>query len=85
MKHFQYRTSGTCSRMIDFDLDDDGRLHNVSFLGGCNGNTKGIGLLVEGADALTVAQKLAGNTCGNKPTSCPDQLSRAIRQAVDQQ
>ena len=82
MKHCTYTTHGTCSRQIDFDLDDEGKLHNVSFLGGCNGNLKGIGLLCEGKDAKEIADLLEGNTCGFKDTSCPDQLSKALNEAL---
>ena len=82
MKHCTYATQGTCSCQIDFDLDDEGKLRNVSFLGGCNGNLKGIGLLCEGKDAKEIADLLEGNTCGFKDTSCPDQLSKALNEAL---
>ena len=62
---------------IDFDLED-GKLHNVQFIGGCNGNLKAIGRLVEGKDAKEVADILRGNTCGMKGTSCADQFAKAI-------
>lgn len=78
MKHCSYNTRGTCSRRIDFDIDDEGRLHNVCFLGGCAGNTAGICLLAEGMDAAALADRLRGVQCGAKGTSCPDQLARAI-------
>ena len=81
--HYTYGTRGTCSRQIDFDIDADGRLHDVSFLGGCNGNLKGIGKLCEDMDARLIATKLEGTRCGMKNTSCPDQLAKAIRQAQD--
>ncbi len=81
--HYTYGTRGTCSRQIDFDIDSDGRLHDVSFLGGCNGNLKGIGKLCEDMDARLIATKLEGTRCGMKNTSCPDQLAKAIRQALD--
>lgn len=84
MKHFQYQTQGTCSRLIDFDLDETGHLHNVRFVGGCNGNLQGIGRLVEGAPAEQTAATLNGVLCGNKGTSCPDQLACAIRLALEQ-
>ena len=74
---FKYKTSGTCSREINFTLED-GKVKNVSFLGGCNGNLKGISALIEGMDADEVIEKLKGITCGFKKTSCPDQLSRAL-------
>ena len=81
MTHHHYMTRGTCARSIDFDIED-GKLHNVAFEGGCNGNLKAIGLLIEGADAEETARKLKGNLCGNRPTSCADQLSRAIDKAL---
>ena len=78
---FEYRTRGTCSQRILFEIED-GILHNVQFLGGCNGNLKGIGSLVEGMPAQQVVEKLEGTTCGMKPTSCPDQLAKAIKEAL---
>ena len=78
---FQYRTQGTCSEMIEFDIVD-GKLHNVQFYGGCHGNLQGIGKLVEGMDANEVIAKLGGIRCGYKDTSCPDQLSKAIGGAL---
>lgn len=72
-----YIPSGVCSRQITFDIID-GKLHNVRFLGGCPGNLLAIGKLVEGKDAREIAELLAGNKCGNKGTSCADQLSKAI-------
>lgn len=67
--------------MIHFDICD-GKLHNVRFDGGCNGNLKAIGKLVEGMDAKAAAAVLRGNTCGFKPTSCADQLARAIEKEL---
>ena len=78
---FQYRTQGTCSEMIEFEIVD-GKLHNVQFYGGCHGNLQGIGKLVEGMDANEVIAKLGGIRCGYKDTSCPDQLSKAIGAAL---
>ena len=78
---FEYRTRGTCSQRILFEIED-GILHNVQFLGGCNGNLKGIGSLVEGMPAQQVVERLEGTTCGMKPTSCPDQLAKAIKEAL---
>lgn len=75
--HYEYRTHGTCSSKIDFDLED-GKLHNVRFTNGCNGNLQGIGILVEGMDAKEAQKKLRGVRCGMRETSCPDQLARAI-------
>lgn len=82
MKHYTYKTSGVCSQKIDFDLTDDGKIINISFLGGCNGNLKAISKLCEGKDAKEIAQILEGNTCGYKQTSCADQLSKAINEAL---
>lgn len=79
MKHITYKTSGTCATKIDFDIDENNKLHNVVFTGGCNGNLKAIGKLVEGEDADIIANKLEGNICGWKSTSCADQLSKAIK------
>ncbi|MDO4615780.1 MAG: TIGR03905 family TSCPD domain-containing protein [Lachnospiraceae bacterium] len=76
-----YRTKGTCSSVIHFDLDGN-VVRNVSFEGGCNGNLKGIGRLVEGMDAHDVIEKLEGTKCGYRPTSCPDQLARALKEAL---
>ena len=81
MKHITYQTEGTCSKLIDLNVDDDNTVHNVRFVGGCNGNLKGIGQLVEGMKVDDVIARLKGTTCGIKPTSCPDQLSRALEQA----
>lgn len=78
---FEYKTKGTCSQRIFFEIED-GILHNVQFLGGCNGNLKGIGSLVEGMPAQQVVERLEGTTCGMKPTSCPDQLAKAIKEAL---
>ena len=75
---FTYTTRGTCSRQILFDVDEENRLHNVKFIGGCSGNLQGIAKLVEGRDLDEVQRTLKGIKCkGN--TSCPDQLSQAIR------
>ena len=82
--HFQFRTQGVCARQIDFDLDDDGRVRNIAFFGGCNGNLKAISKLVDGWTPKEISDKLAGNTCGNKPTSCADQLAIAVMQAQAQ-
>ena len=76
-----YKTRGTCSRQIDFELDN-GIVKNVSFFGGCNGNLKGIAALVEGLPAEEVVERLSGITCGFKTTSCPDQLACAIKDAM---
>ncbi len=77
-----YKTRGTCSRQIDFELED-GIVKNVSFFGGCNGNLKGIGALVEGKPAEEIIALLKGMKCGFKPTSCPDQLAQALEKALN--
>ena len=79
--HYTYQTEQTCSQLIDFDIVD-GVLHNVSFLGGCDGNLQGVSRLVEGMKIEDVLARLEGIRCGWKDTSCPDQLCRAIRQAM---
>jgi uncharacterized protein (TIGR03905 family) len=77
--HYEYTTKGTCSRSILFDIVD-GKLTNVQYIGGCNGNLKGISALVEGMDIDSVIARLEGISCGGKPTSCPDQLATALKQ-----
>lgn len=77
---FEYKTKGTCSQKIFFDVED-GKVHNVQFLGGCNGNLKGIGSLVEGMNVDDVIARLEGTKCGMKSTSCPDQLAKALKEA----
>ncbi len=74
-----YKTFGTCSKEIHFDVVDN-KLTNVSFVAGCNGNLKGIGKLVEGMDIDDVIARVEGVTCGARPTSCPDQLAQALKQ-----
>ena len=82
MRHITSGTNGVCAVKIDLDIDDENRLHNVVFTGGCNGNLKAIGRLVEGKDALETADILRGNLCGMKGTSCADQFSKAIDKAL---
>ena len=77
-----YKTKGTCSTNIHFEVED-GKVKNVSFTGGCNGNLKGISALVEGMKVEDVIDKLEGTTCSFKPTSCPDQLSKALKEALN--
>lgn len=77
----RYRTRGTCSQEIYFDIVDN-KVHNVQFIGGCNGNLQGIGKLVEGMDVQEVISKLDGIRCGFKDTSCPDQLANALKLAT---
>jgi uncharacterized protein (TIGR03905 family) len=83
MNKFTYYPEGTCSVMIEVELDGD-RNNDVVFTGGCNGNLSGISKLIKGMKAEEVIDKLEGTTCGFKDTSCPDQLSKALRQALAQ-
>lgn len=78
MKH-TYKTKGTCSTNIDFEIDN-GKIHNVQYTGGCNGNLKAISSLVEGQEIDEVIKRLKGITCGFKNTSCPDQLAKALEE-----
>lgn len=80
--NYNYKTEGVCSKNISFEIDDEGKIHNVSFVGGCPGNLKAVGRLVEGMDAKKVMEILEGNTCGGRPTSCADQFSKAIKEAL---
>lgn len=75
----QYKTSGTCSKLIDFEIEDD-TIKSVAFTGGCNGNLNGISSLVCGMKVDDVIAKLKGTKCGFKDTSCPDQLARALEE-----
>ena len=77
---FEYKTKGTCSQRILFDIED-GKVMNVQFIGGCNGNLKGLGALVEGMNIDDVIARVDGIRCGGKETSCPDQLATALKQA----
>lgn len=85
MKTYQFQPKGVCAQRIQFSLDGEGNLHDVRFLGGCNGNLKAIGKLVEGKPAEEIAGILAGNDCGGRGTSCADQLSIGIRAALEQE
>jgi len=78
--HHTYKTKGTCSYGIEFDLED-GIVKNVQILGGCNGNSQGVAALVEGMKAEEVIRRVKGIRCGFKDTSCPDQLAKALEQA----
>ena len=79
---YTYRTKGTCSTAISFDIDND-VIRNVSFTGGCNGNLKAISKLVDGMTVTQIEEKLKGNLCGMKNTSCADQLAIAVRKAFE--
>ena len=77
-------TEMVCSQLISFDLDDN-VVSNIEFLGGCNGNLKAISKLVNGWTVEKIEEYLKGNLCGYRPTSCADQLARAVRKAYDEQ
>ena len=79
---YEYKTKGTCSQMIYFDLEDN-KVKNVQFLGGCNGNLKGIAKLVEGMDIDDVISRVEGIKCGMNTTSSPDQLAKALKAAKE--
>lgn len=76
---YEYKPKGVCSRKITFSVED-GKVKNVVFEGGCNGNGKGVGALVEGMRVEEAVSRMRGITCGMKPTSCPDQLAQALEQ-----
>ena len=79
---YVYKTKGTCSIEIQFDIEGN-VISNISFLGGCSGNLKAISKLVDGWTVEMIEEKLIGNTCGRRDTSCADQLARAVREAYD--
>lgn len=81
--NYKFRNSGVCSSMVEFDMTD-GIVSNVKFTGGCNGNLKGIAAMAEGMKAEDVIERLEGIKCGFKNTSCPDQLAKALRVALEQ-
>lgn len=77
-----YLTRGVCSRQITIEINDDGIIESVKFLGGCNGNTQGISALVKGMEVEEAIKRLEGIDCGGRGTSCPDQLANALKQAL---
>ena len=79
---YEVNTSGVCTARITFEIDDDKKVKNVHFYGGCSGNTQGVAALVEGMDAHEVIKRLRGINCGGKGTSCPDKLAQALSIAV---
>lgn len=83
MKELNYVTEGTCSKLIHIELDDNNIIQDVQFVGGCNGNLKGICSLIKGQKATDVIARTQGISCNGRPTSCPDQLSRALKQMVE--
>lgn len=82
MFHYDYLTQNTCSNVISLDLEGD-IVHNIQFMGGCNGNLKAISLLMEGCSVEQIESKLSGILCGRRPTSCSDQLAKAVRAAYN--
>jgi uncharacterized protein (TIGR03905 family) len=82
-RFINYKTNGTCSTEINFELQD-GKVHSVSFKDGCDGNLKALGILAEGMDANELVRKLKGLRCGRKKTSCGDQLATAVAHALEQ-
>lgn len=81
---YNYKTENTCSQMISLDIEGD-VVKNISFMGGCSGNLKAISTLVDGWTVDEIEGKLAGNLCGHRPTSCADQLAKAVRAAYNAQ
>ena len=79
---YEYKTENTCSQIISFGIDGN-VITNIEFYGGCNGNLKAIAKLLEGATVEEIEEKLLGNTCGRRPTSCTDQLARAVKKAYE--
>ena len=79
---YEHQNKGTCSRSVLFDIED-GKVKNVQYIGGCNGNLKGIGALVEGMDVDDAIRRLEGIQCGMKATSCPDQLAQALKEVKE--
>ena len=78
MQTVTYKTKGTCSKSITFERDEQNRIHNIKFEGGCDGNLKAISKLCEGMTAEEISAKLLGNLCRDKVTSCADQLAKAV-------
>ena len=84
MKTINYPTTGTCSKLINVTVDDNGVINNVEFIGGCHGNQQGISSLVRGMKTEDVIKRLEGIRCGYKSTSCPDQLAQALRKITEE-
>ena len=82
MEHIDYKTQGVCARSIEIDVEDN-VIQNVRFIGGCSGNTQGVAALLIGMTVEEAIKRLSGLRCGFKPTSCPDQLSRALREYLN--
>ena len=80
--NYTYRTKGTCSQAIEFEIIDN-KVRNVQFIGGCSGNTQGVARLIEGMDVDEAISRIDGIRCGFRPTSCPDQLATALKKAIN--
>lgn len=80
---YEYKTENTCVQLISFDIDGN-VIRGIEFYGGCNGNLKAISKLLEGSMVEEIEEKLLGNTCGRRPTSCTDQLAKAVRTAYNE-
>lgn len=78
---YSYKPHGVCARMITFDIDGD-KVTNIRFTGGCSGNTQGVAALAEGMTVKEITERLSGIRCGFKTTSCPDQLAKAVAEAI---
>ena len=85
MQKYTYRPQGICAMQVNVEIDDNGKVGDVEFFGGCDGNHKGIVSLVKGMDIDEVIDRLSGITCGRKKTSCPDQLAQALKQIRETQ
>ena len=83
MQNYVYEPEGVCPMQITFDIDGD-VIHNIQFFGGCNGNLKATSKLLDGWTVDQIEEKLSGNTCGRRPTSCADQLAKAVRAAYEE-
>lgn len=83
MKHIEFTPNGVCSKKISFDIDQQNHIHNLEFKGGCDGNLKAISKILEDFDAAQAIKLLTGNACGQKHTSCTDQLARAIKENIN--
>ena len=82
MSKYEFAPNGVCSKKISFKLDEGQGVHELNFQGGCQGNLKALGILLEGMSAEKVITLLSGNTCGNRGTSCADQLAKALKLAI---
>lgn len=82
MKKISYKSAGVCCKELIFEVDENNIICSIDFIGGCPGNLLGLRSLVIGQSADSIAEKLEGITCGNKSTSCPDQLSKAIKESM---